>query len=518
VAKELQSISLGAAGFLGINTMDPPLQQSLDFADTANNAVIDTSGRLASRKGFDAQSDVITALAGYPIDHIAEWSSPDGNSYLYAAGNNKIFRIDTTTLANDTLTLMAFPGGYSVSDDEWQTVDFNGELHWFQLGHVPLIINETSNGSNALVTNDAESADSVPAAPIAWAAIAAYGRLWAGGVAANKSKVYWTDTLIGDSWTEGASGSIDLTLVWPNGYDELVGIGAHNERIIFFGKNSIVVYSGATNPATMVLEDTIAGSGCSFRDSIVHTGDDILYCAPTGIKSLGRTVLQTSLPTTDLTKNIRKTIQQTISGETQSVSAEYSLEESMYVITFKGVGTTYYIDMRTTIDEEGARKCTVWPGSPFNCWKRSDSGSLFCGGLSGFGRYFNYSDDGVSYRFQYYGPALDFGDSSKVKVVKKMIATVTGGSGREATFYWGYGYSGAYKSQVITLDSLGVAEYGIDEYNVAAEYSTGIGVTDNSVNTTGSGAVVKVGFGVSINGSEFVLNQLRVHVIIGKII
>lgn len=516
MAKELQSISLGAAGFLGVNTMDPPLQQSLDFADTANNAVIDQYGRLGARKGFSPLTVDNSALGGEVVRRIAQWQDDNGDTYVFVMTYDSIFRAgpgpDYTTL-----TAMDLPMGYTITGDDWSTADFNGALYFFQLGHEPLMVNTSLNTAGDLDTVDNVSAESVPDAPEGNVVVAAYGRLWTGGVDGNESTVYWSDTLIGSGWTEGASGSINLTTVWPNGYDKLVGIAAHNERIIFFGRNSILVYTGATDPATMALEDAVSGAGCSFRDSIVHTGDDILFCSQTGIKSLGRTVLQNTMPITDLTKNVRNQIQTDIKNNVGSVQAVYSPEESFYLITFPGAAKTYCVDMKDSLDD-GARRVTVWPNSPFYSFARGDEGTLFIGGSAGLGEYTGYSDDGEQYRFQYYGPGLDFGDVSRIKVLKKMIVTMVGGLGRPATLSWGYGYSGSYKSEVTTLANSLAAEYGVSEYNTGYEWSGGSTSSDSTANTTGSGPIVRVGVGVDINGSAFSLQQIRVHVIMGKIV
>jgi hypothetical protein len=58
--------------------------------------------------------------------------------------------------------------------------------------------------------------------------LAAYGRLWVADVLNNKHTIYWSDTLNGHAWTGGATGSIDLTTVWPTGHDEIVALAAHN--------------------------------------------------------------------------------------------------------------------------------------------------------------------------------------------------------------------------------------------------------------------------------------------------
>ncbi len=114
MAKQLQSVSLGAAGFKGVNSMDPQLQQSLDYAETANHAVIDQFGRLGARKGFNLQTDTTDANftpATDTIEVVGEWSRPGQDPVMICAGNNNIFYISTTTNTNDTMTAFGLPVG-----------------------------------------------------------------------------------------------------------------------------------------------------------------------------------------------------------------------------------------------------------------------------------------------------------------------------------------------------------------------------------------------------------------------
>ena len=116
--------------------------------------------------------------------------------------------------------------------------------------------------------------------------LAAYGRLWTADFSTDKSTIYWSDLLSGHIWTGGSSGSLDISQVWPDGYDEIVALSAHNNHLIIFGKRGIVVYSGATAPASVTLADTVSGVGCVDRDTVQYTGTDVLFLSQTGLKVL----------------------------------------------------------------------------------------------------------------------------------------------------------------------------------------------------------------------------------------
>ena len=513
MSKEIKSISLGAAGFNGLNTMDSPLQVNVDFADTANNAVIDNYGRLAARKGFTDISASNTLLGGYKLRQIEAWDN-DGTEVLFGVGNQKIFRMDTTTDDKDTLTDITMPVTQATTNtNEWQIVPFNQKLYFFHKGLQAVMMDSTNNAVPE-VTGIGISGG----LPLAGTAIAAYGRLWAGDIPGEEGYVYWSNDSDGDSWNGVGSGNINLDDVWPHGSDKVVGLAAHNNRLVIFGENSFLVYSGADNPATMALEDAVSGTGCAFRDSIQHTGEDIIWCSYTGIKSLSRTVLQNTLPEGDLTVNVRRNIQNHIKAETIGVKSVFSHEEMCYLITFESAETTYYIDFKSTLPDQ-TRKVTIWPSSPFTCFHRGYSDAiLYTGNAVGLGKYAGYKDSGENYRFQYYGPAFDFGDASRTKILKKISPTIVGGTSTETTVYWGYGFSGTYESEVLTLTGdAAIAEYNIAQFGIG-QYTAGISIVDEAVNTTGSGEVVRIGIGADINGSEFSLQQVRVQVLMGRIV
>ena len=519
MAKPLQHILLGAPGFYGLNTEASPVDIPPQYATVANNAVIDKYGRLGSRKGFSVETTSAAALGGEEVKRIFEWYS-SGTSVLFAVGNNKIFRVDTTTTANDTLTEMTLPVGYSITADNWHFCDFNGEGFFFQEDHAPLLVNTTSNGTDDLETLDSESAEAVPDAPEGNIVLAAYGRLWTAGVSAAPSTIYWSDTLIGDGWTEGASGSIDISKFWPNGYDVVTGLAFHNGFLIIFGKNSIVLYSGADDPSnSLALSDTISGTGCIARDSIQHTGEDIIFLSSTGIRTLGRTLEQSSLPLGEVSANVRTQIIRDTTAEliAGGINSVFSPEEGFYLLILESNNYVYCVDMKGVLDG-GVRRITSWPGTLFNCACRTDAGVLQVGGVDGVGLYSGYADDDSSYTFQYSSPALVFEQPGILKILKKIRPVLIGATGRTATVSWGFGYTSSYETEALTIHSGGdVSEYGEAEYGIG-EYGPGFSVLEDTINATGAGAEVTVGVNVSILNTAFSLQQIGVYAILGRLI
>ena len=52
MSKQLQSYSLSAPGFFGLNTEDSPLDLGVGFALVATNCILDQYGRIGARKGW----------------------------------------------------------------------------------------------------------------------------------------------------------------------------------------------------------------------------------------------------------------------------------------------------------------------------------------------------------------------------------------------------------------------------------------------------------------------------------
>jgi len=505
MAQELKSINLVAPGFKGINTEDSPLSQDPSFAEIADNAVVDNRGRVAARKGLLVTTTDKTELGSEKIRAIKEYRDSAGNTKVFSVGNNKILS-GTTTLADET------PGSYTITADNWKMVNFNDNIYFFQRGYEPLVYNNTSGSVVKLST--VSDAAGVSSAMYGNEVLAAYGRLWTADFSNDKSTVYWSDLLIGHDWSGGTSGSINISKVWPDGYDEIVALAAHNNMLIIFGKHSIVVYGGADAPATMALQDTVSGVGCVDRDTVQYTGVDVIFLSYTGLKSFGRTIQEKSLPMNNLSSTITKDIISLLSEESDFFRSVYHPEENFYLLSFVGQNITYCFDIRGTL-ENGAYRATRWPSTGFTCYERQDNGTLLIGSSQGIGTYEGYEDNGLAYRFKYFSPELTFGDPSKLKFLKKIRPTIIGASGLDVLFKWDYDFGSSYNSEVLPIVDFASAEFGVGEFNIG-QFSTGIAVSREAINTNGSGGTVTIGLEADIDGGELSLQEINVLALVGK--
>jgi len=507
MAQELKSINLVAPGFKGINTEDSPLSQDPSFAETADNAVIDKRGRIAARKGLSVTTTDKTELGSDNLSAIKEFRDANGNTKVFSVGNNKILS-GTTTLADET------PGSYTITADNWKMVNFNDKIYFFQRAYEPLVYDNT--GGSVIKLSTVAGAAGVASTMYGNEVLAAYGRLWTADFATDKSTVYWSDLLIGHDWSGGTSGSIDIAKVWPDGFDEIVALAAHNNLLIIFGKRSIVVYSGADAPATMALSDTISGVGCVGRDTVQYTGVDVIFLSQSGLRSFGRTIQEKSMPISSLSGTITTDIIQLINEANEVYKSVYYPEANFYLLTFTNQNMTYCFDIRGTL-ENGSYRVTRWPGTGFTCYERKDDGSLLIGSSEGIGQYTGFQDNGSSYSFKYFSPELSFGDPSKLKFLKKIRPTIVGGSGLDVLLKWDYDFGSSYNTSIITLRDQSKAEFGIDEYNIG-QFSDGILTSKDAVNTNGSGGTLSIGMETSINGNELSIQEINVLALVGKTI
>ena len=519
MAQPLQSINLVAPGFKGVNTEDSPIGQDFSFADVADNAVIDKRGRIAARKGVQLLTSVSTPLGSSYANKVHHFYDNAGNEEIFVTGNNKIFKTTTTTDADDTLTDIT-PASYTITADNWKIVNFNDKAYFFQRGYDPLVYDDT----NGLRTFTVVNGSATDAKFKCHEACAAYGRLWIVDTDTNKQTVYWSDLLIGNDFTGGSSGSIDVSKAWPDGYDEIRAIVAHNNALIILGKHSILVYGNAVSPANMALVDTISGVGCVCRNSVQGIGTDVLFMSNSGLRSFGRTIQEKSMPLSDLSKNVKTELLRLLENRSSPTASVYSPENSFYLITFPEQNTTYCFDLKGLL-ENGSYRVTRWASTPFESYERKNDGTLLIGTADGVGTYSGYTDQyndagtitNRSYRFKYYSPGLTFGDSSKTKLLKKLKPTIIGASTATVFLKWAYDFETTFHTLEFPVGNQVPYYYNeaASEYTVA-EFTGGVEISRPSINTTGIGSVITIGLEADINGFALSLQEINVLALIGR--
>ena len=513
MAQPLQTQSISAPGFYGLNTQDSSLDLAQGFALVANNCVIDKYGRIGARQGWTPQHATLAALGTADVKAIAQLVTDDGSEYVVCAGNNKLFK-----LVAGVLSELTYGGGGTaptISDSHWQIVALNQCLYFFQEGHNPLVFEPAV--STTTYRRISEKVGYLGTVPDANVAVSAYGRLWVASSSTDKTIISFSDILAGQVWTTGTSGTLDISTVWPAGADTITGIAAHNGYLYIFGTNTILTYGGATAPASMALADTATGIGCIARDSIQNTGSDIIFLSATGVRSVLRTIQEKSAPFRDLSKNVRNDLMSAVQSEVaKTIKSVYNPYESFYLLTMPVLESVFCFDMKGTL-QDGTSRVTTWDAiKPLSfCFLRDRS--MLMGQPGYIGEYGSYQDNGASYRFQYFTNHTDLGNPAQTSILKKLSVVVIGGSAQYVTIKWGYDFSGNYLAQNVQIPTQGVDYYGIGEYNVA-QYSPGTSLQTLVAYPTGYGVVVQTGYESEINGSALSIQKIEIQSKNGKLV
>jgi hypothetical protein len=346
--------------------------------------------------------------------------------------------------------------------------------------------------------------------------LSAFGRLWVADIGSDNLTIYYSVLLDPTDFTGIGSGYINLEQVVPGG-DKIVALAQHNNYLIVFCKNNIVVYNNANDIDTLSLEDVIEGVGCIARDSIQSLGTDLLFLSNAGLRSLGRTIQEKSLPFRDLSRNIRDTfLQMTYSQNVDQIRSVYFEREAFYLLVFPAGNFVYCFDVRAPL-EDGSYRATVWTKIAPKAVATTADRRLLLGKTDGVALYNGYTDNGASYTFSYYTPYVDFGIPESIKILKKIVVTIVGASNTTLDIRWAFNYTTKYYSTQVTTKNNPVSEYGIAEYGVS-EYASSITIDQFSRPLNGNGNVVQIGIDAAINGYPLSLQKLDIYSVLGRTI
>jgi hypothetical protein len=513
MAAPLQSQSISAPGFYGLNTQDSPLDLSAGFALVANNCVIDQYSRIGARKGYTLVNPSSGNLGANDVKVIHELVQTDGTLTVLFAGNNKLFKLGTA----NAVTELTYGGGGSaptITNSNWHCASLNGITYFFQSGHDPLIFDPAI--STTTYRRVSEKSGYVATVPQANICISAFGRLWVANTSTDKVTISFSDLIAGHVWGGGTSGSLDVSRVWPNGSDEIMGLAAHNDFLFIFGKRQILVYSGATTPASLQLSDTVGSIGCIARDSIQSIGTDVIFLSNSGVRSLMRTIQEKSAPLRDLSKNIRTDLVLSLAVETlANLKSVYSEKNAFYLLSLPVTAQVFCFDTKMQLPD-GASRVTKWDSIAPTTLYSLRNGDLYIGKSGYIGKYESYLDNNASYTFSYFTNYADLGNENQISILKRIRTVVIGGSNQFFTIKWGFDFGSNYQSGNAYIPTQKNYEYGLAEYGVA-EYTSGVLIKTLDVSASGSGKIVQTGYETTINGTQLSIQKIEIQSKNGKI-
>lgn len=514
MAKELQSTSIVAPGFFGLNTQESGVTLDAGYATTATNCVIDKFGRLGSRRGWAYRT---LALDGIADDNVGI-NLVGMHHHIDLAGVSHYISWSQDTFYDgyDDLTTITPTTTDTITTGAWSAATLNDRTYLFQAGYKPLYYtHESIPDEFATIDSHPNYTGTVPHGDFV---LSAYGRLWVANVSGDTTTVYFSDLLDGTKWGSGSAGSINIAGTFSKDYDTITGLAAHNGYLIVFCKNSTIIFAdndsfqGSFDVTTLQLVEVLEGVGCIAPNSIQSIGNDVLFLSGSGLMSLARTIQEKSQPLNDVSKNIRDDLVALIEDQVNlsSIRSVYAPHYAFYLLSFPHSGFTYCFDTRAPL-ENGALRATLWDNQTHKGYMYDvRTRKLFLAEEDGIAEYFGYQDNGANYRFTYYTTYFDLGQPNITKIIKKLGVTLIGAAGQDFVAKLGYDYSTVFSSYPFTLQQGGTLYYyGEDEYTVA-EYNAGLQIENAKSPAGGSGTILQLGFESSINGAPMSIQRLDV--------
>jgi hypothetical protein len=504
MAKPLQTSTISAPGFLGVNTQESSVDLSSGYALEAYNCVIDKFGRIGARRGWSKQnSSLNTDLSTNDIEFLFEL--PETATVL-AGGNNKLFSFASGTITTEVDTTVVDSAGtgttaYTITANDWSASsivfgegpDISPHAYLAQSGHLPLVYHKVGSGHAHTGSYGFQLLTDVGTAPTTYAApgdfkpnfvLGAYGRTWWADIVNDEQTVYFSSLLDGSDLSTGDSGYLSLVDVFPNG-DQVVGLAAHNGFLIIFGKRNIAVYANPIDVTRLELVDLIANVGCIARDSIVNTGTDVMFLSDTGVRSIARVIQEKSAPINDISFNVRDDLVSFVKSETnkEKIKAAYYPEDAFYILVLPISNYVYCFDLRSRL-QNGACRVTIWDSIEPTALHVTYAGNLLVGKAGYIGKYLGFLDDTSTYQMRYYTNHVDLGNPTSLKILKKANFTVVGGVGQSVAIKYGFDYLQSYRDIRKTLTTAVVYEYNINKFGVSGVSIVGSQSFSDSTPTT----------------------------------
>ena len=513
--KALTPARFPVPGTWGLNSQRKADILQPQWATVAKNCVFDDSNRLASRQGYQYINQTpVTGNAEPRV--IFEYNDGVSGRIVITAVDNKIYRIDGNSLTDISGTITTPTG------DNWKFQNFNGKCVGFQEGHPPIVIDTVAGAFYDILLTGVETPTQA-----ANTCLAAFGRVWA----IDGTQLRYTNSLDETTWT----GALDLSTVWLSGMDRGTALAEFNGNLIVFGEHSIVVYTnpwvptggGSIDEATIELTENIGNIGCIARDSVQYIGTDIVFLSAQGLRSLGRTIQEKSMPVRDISKNVNEDLLRLVGNDvTQNIKSAYSKKEGFYVLTLPASNITYYFDLRYPLPD-GSFRVTDW-SLHFSALLVTEEDDEFLLAIPGYiARYNGYLDGvqfdgtgGTAYQMEYTSGWNDLGENEPSlatlnKYPKKGDFLILGGSGQVATLKWAFDFIDTFFSYSTTIPISGVAEWNIAEYGIG-EYSGGLIYKRVKAPLKNSGQVIKFGFQINVAGRATALQLLDMHLLLGR--
>ncbi len=490
----LFTVSIRRPATLGLIAESPEQADDPGIATVLDNAAYDTQGRICARKGW---TDLTTTGAhSDPVDAIFEYVKDATTSSIISAANAKLYE--------GTSTLTDITGALTPADDDWQFLNFNGKCIGVQAGESPIVY--TGTGSFATI---------VPASgtlPTGNAGLSAWGRLWI--TDSDEVTIKWCGSLDETDWGGAGAGSLDTTEVWPDGLDRIVALAEWQDRLVIFGRRSVLIYSGPEDPtaSTFVLDDAIR-VGCVARDTVAAVANDLVFLDVDGLHSLRRAIEYENTPQEPLALSVRRDLAEDVEqviNTPETIRAAYSRLDNIYLLR---IGSTYW-----SFDMTGGRaRPSKWFGIGFKSLHPATNGALYFGQTGVIGQYSGFLDDASTYQFRYKSSFLDLSEGREAFPKTGRVTIVSPGA-YIVTMSLAYDHiPDQFNSQFQMPAARNVAEWNVAEWGIGEWSGQSSRVVSGEFDLSGAGARVQIGISVNVNGSSFCIQRIDMTARLGRI-
>lgn len=514
-------IDLVAPGFRGVNFEQANSLLDPAWAAIAHNAVIDDSGRIASRRGWTdiTTTDITDAPA---VRSIFEYIQKDGTKEMIVAWDGGIGNSVDDPEGND------ISGAVADSSGIWWFQNFNNKVMGFQDGQKPVV---RTSGNFATVAEASGTAPTIADG----VGLCAYGRVW--GLNSDRQTIKYSALLDETHWLTGA-GSIDMSNVWTDGTDQVTAILAFNGRFVVFGHRHIVVWEDSTgsqlgvDPANLKVVDVITGVGCESQWTIQFLGEaDVLFMGVNGLQSLSRVIQEKSAPVGTLSHVVNSQIVSDLaSTASNAIRSVIDYANGVYILTFITAGRTWVFHFTRPFSSNDfkhstatAERAVLYPVTTWNlaptawCW-RSSNKTLLLGSAGKVGRYGTVdTDNGTTFRFDYESPYIAINPelASRLKLLKRIGSILFVYNATSVTYRWAFDFKQQFSTKTFGFVSGSGSEWGEAEWS-EDEWSGAISLRVFKFPAYGQGQYIKVGLSAAVV-SQISIQQLELFTKIGRL-
>jgi len=510
---QLAPVDLISPGFRGVNFEQEGSLLDPAWAVTANNATIDSSGRVASRRGYSNLTG--TPIASTPaVKTIFQQLTEVGVYTNIIAWDGGIGTGVDNPSGND------ISGSVTDSDGTWWFQNFNSKCLGFQAGQKPIV---RTSGNFATVT---EASGTAPTSA-GGIGLCAYGRVWA--LDSDYQTIKYSALLDETHWTTGA-GSIDMSNVWTNGTDQVTAIVAFNGFLIVFGNKHVVIWSDGVgnqlgvDPAELIVDDIITGVGCASQWTLQFLGDsDIMFAGVHGVHSLSRVIQEKSAPLNTWSRAVHDAFLDNLTEETSKnrIRSVIDPRRGLYILTFPVHAQQSWVfhfnrPFQAQEFNQVLFPITTWTLAPTAWYWDAENSRLLLGAAGIVGNYAGLdTDNGTSFVFDYESPYMHISEqvSNRLKILKRLGALIYVLSATTITFRWDFDFQGNIHTKAISFASGSGSEWGEGEWG-EAEWSGALALRIRKFPANGQGQYIMIGLRATVV-SQIAIQQLEIFSKIG---